>query len=75
MDKSGLRKGKKPKDAGGKPKGVGKQKQLSSDEQRQRNIQMAYNTGIGYQQYKKEVDAMRAAKIRERIEQAGIKEE
>lgn len=74
LDKSGLRqKPKGEKSTSGKDnKGKGfkqqKRKKLSPEEMRQRAIQIADETGIGYDQYKKEVDMLRAARIREQNE-------
>lgn len=76
LDKSGLRKGKKMV-ADESKKGLHNNwKKLSKEERaeenRKRGIQMALQFGIGYNQYKKEVDAIRAAQIRERIEKNGV---
>ncbi|MBR4983176.1 MAG: hypothetical protein IKY94_11525 [Lachnospiraceae bacterium] len=72
MDKSGLRKGKKPQDTPSK-----KNKKKSNLTNREKAINLALNTGIGYSQYKKEVDAINAARIRKNIEKSGtiIKED
>jgi hypothetical protein len=68
MDKTGLRKGK-PKKAnkGGKKSGS---KPLTAEQQREKAIHMALRFGIGYNQYKKEVDDIRAERIRQRLEQS-----
>lgn len=77
LDKSGLR--KKPKnesDSGKAPSGKsgGKgfkqtaKKPKSAQEAHDQAVQMALKYGIGYDQYKKEVDSIRAARIRELLE-------
>lgn len=78
LDKSGLR--KRPKDDNEKQKkGGGKlndgkgfkqsaKKPKTAQEAHDQAVQMALKFGIGYDQYKKEVDAIRAAQIRERLE-------
>ena len=68
MDKTGLRKGK-PQDSKPKAKKPGS-KPLTDEQQREKAIQMALVYGIGYNQYKKEVDDIRAERIRQRLEQS-----
>lgn len=72
IDKSGLRqkpgnktKKKKKKGGGFKQKGG---PSISPQEKHEQAIRNALNYGIGYNQYKKEVDAIRAARIREKRE-------
>ena len=67
MDKTGLRKGKSPVEQKVKKKGS---KALTEEQQREKAIQMALVYGIGYNQYKKEVDDIRAERIRQRLEQS-----
>lgn len=71
LDKTGLRKGKPE----GKKSLHNDWKRLSPEERakenREKGIQMALRFGIGYEQYKKEVDAIRAQRIRERLEKYG----
>ena len=67
MDKTGLRKGKPPVEQKVKKKGS---KALTDEQQREKAIQMALRVGIGYDQYKKEVDAIKAERIRQRLEQS-----
>lgn len=68
MDKTGLRKGKPDKvDTVKKKSGS---KALTDEQQREKAIQMALIYGIGYNQYKKEVDDIRAERIRQRLEQS-----
>ena len=45
-------------------------KALTDEQQREKAIQMALIYGIGYNQYKKEVDDIRAERIRQRLEQS-----
>lgn len=74
LDKSGLRqkpKSEKESNGDGKKGGGFKQKKgkkLSPEEARKRAIEIADKTGIGYDQYKKEVDMLRTARIREQNE-------
>lgn len=68
MDKTGLRRGK-PEKAGVSKKKSGS-KALTEEQQREKAIQMALRFGIGYDQYKKEVDDIRAERIRQRLEQS-----
>lgn len=67
LDKTGLRKkgnaGKHIKRFNGR-----KSNNLTSAEKKNQAIQNALNYGIGYKQYKKEVDAIRARRIMERLE-------
>lgn len=75
LDKTGLRKGKKPSEKG---KGLRNDWKKMSDEERaehnrQRGIQMALKFGIGYEQYKNEVDAIKAEAIRKSLEQQPAK--
>ena len=67
LDKTGLRKGKPPVEYKPKKKGS---KALSDEQQREKAIKMALVYGIGYDQYKKEVDDIRAERIRQRLEQS-----
>ena len=67
MDKTGLRKGKAPEEQKNKKSGS---KALTEEQQREKAIQMALVYGIGYNQYKKEVDDIRAERIRQRLEQS-----
>lgn len=76
MDKTGLRKGKpnKPPRKPLKPKkheGPKLTEQERDAKDRERAIQMAVDYGIGYLQYKEEVDGIRAQRIRERLETYG----
>lgn len=68
MDKTGLRKGK-PEKVGASKKKSGS-KALTDEQQHEKAIQMALRFGIGYNQYKKEVDDIRAERIRQRLEQS-----
>lgn len=68
MDKTGLRRGKPEKTENGKKKTGSKA--LTEEQQREKAIQMALRFGIGYNQYKKEVDNIRAERIRQRLEQS-----
>ena len=68
MDKTGLRKGKPEKVSAGKKKSGSKA--LTEEQQREKAIHMALVYGIGYDQYKKEVDDIRAERIRQRLEQS-----
>ena len=68
VDKTGLRKGK-PEKVISKGKKSGS-KALTEEQQREKAIQMALIYGIGYNQYKKEVDDIRAERIRQRLEQS-----
>ena len=68
MDKTGLRKGK-PQEPKIKAKKPGS-KPLTEEQQREKAIKMALVYGIGYDQYKKEVDNIRAERIRQRLEQS-----
>lgn len=80
LDKSGLRKRAKDEEEDNKNKGGklndGKgfkqtaKKPKTAQEVHDQAVQMALKFGIGYDQYKKEVDAIRAAQIRERLEKA-----
>lgn len=67
MDKSGLRKkDKTAQEQKSKPNGGGfRQVNKKPRIDREQAIRMAYETGLGYNKYKKEVDALRAAKLRE----------
>lgn len=68
MDKTGLRRGKPEKTGTGKKKTGSKA--LTDEQQREKAIKMALVYGIGYNQYKKEVDNIRAERIRQRLEQS-----
>ena len=68
MDKTGLRKGKPEKVVSVKKKTGSKA--LTEEQQSEKAIQMALDYGIGYDQYKKEVDDIRAERIRQRLEQS-----
>lgn len=68
MDKTGLRKGKPERVVSVKKKT--RSKALTEEQQREKAIQMALVYGIGYDQYKKEVDDIRAERIRQRLEQS-----
>lgn len=80
LDKSGLR--KRPDDKTKEKKNRGRKladgkgfkqttkKPKTAKEAHDQAVQMALNFGIGYDQYKKEVDAIRASRIRERLEKA-----
>lgn len=68
MDKTGLRKGKPERVVSVKKKTGSKA--LTEEQQREKAIQMALVYGIGYDQYKKEVDDIRAERIRQRLEQS-----
>lgn len=68
LDKSGLRKGKNP-ETKKKSSFVSRKKIVYTKEEEVDNaIKIALETGVGYNQYKKEVDSIRAARIRERLE-------
>lgn len=70
LDKAGWRENKSAM----KGKFVQRRKEpLTKEEREKQNIQMALRYGIGYKTYKKEVDAIRAKAIRERLEQNNIK--
>ena len=73
MDKSGLRKGKPQEEK--KKKGSFKSrphKKMTPQEEHDNAVQMALKYGVGYNQYKKEVDAINAQRLRDRIENNGI---
>lgn len=74
LDKSGLRKRPKDEVEDNKKDRKGfkqtKKKPKTTQEAHDQAVQMALKYGIGYNQYKKEVDAIRAAQIRERLEKA-----
>lgn len=46
---------------------------MSAEEAHRKAVQTALKYGIGYQQYKKEVDAIRAAQIRAKLEKEHLK--
>lgn len=48
-------------------------KTMSAEEAHIKAVQTALKYGIGYQQYKKEVDAIRAAQIRAKLEKEHLK--
>lgn len=48
-------------------------KTMSAEEAHRKAVQTALKYGIGYQQYKKEVDAIRAAQIRAKLEKEHLK--
>lgn len=48
-------------------------KTKSAEEAHRKAVQTALKYGIGYQQYKKEVDAIRAAQIRAKLEKEHLK--
>lgn len=79
LDKSGMRKkDKSEKSEKRNESGKGfKQKRgpktMSAEEAHRKAIQTALKYGIGYQQYKKEVDAIRAAQIRAKLEKEHLK--
>lgn len=77
LDKSGLRKKDKndedsEKKGGSKLKGFNQsaKKPTTVKAAHDQAVQTALKYGIGYEQYKKEVDAIRAASIRGRLEKA-----
>lgn len=73
MDKSGLRKGKPQKPEQHKGEFHSRERiKMTPEEERENAIQIAYKTGLGYDRYKKEVDALRAQALRDRIENKGI---
>lgn len=72
MDKTGLRKkGSEKKSIKGKFKtDKGKMTQDEKDKMNHdRGVQMALKFGVGYEQYKKEVDAIRAERLRIKLEE------
>lgn len=48
-------------------------KTMSAEEAHRKAVQTALKYGIDYQQYKKEVDAIRAAQIRAKLEKEHLK--
>ena len=73
LDKSGMRKKDKSEKSKKNESGKGfKQKRgpktMSAEEAHRKAVQTALKYGIGYQQYKKDVDAIRAAQIRAKLE-------
>ena len=78
LDKSGMRKKDKSEKSKKNESGKGfKQKRgpkmMSAEEAHRKAVQTALKYGIGYQQYKKEVDAIRAAQIRAKLEKEHLK--
>ena len=78
LDKSGMRKKDKSEKSKKNESGKGfKQKRgpktMSAEEAHRKAVQTALKYGIGYQQYKKEVDASRAAQIRAKLEKEHLK--
>ena len=78
LDKSGMRKKDKSEKSKKNESGKGfKQKRgpktMSAEEAHRKAVQTALKYGIGYQQYKKEVDAIRAAQIRDKLEKEHLK--
>ena len=78
LDKSGMRKKDKSEKSKKNESGKGfKQKRgpktMSAEEAHRKAVQTALKYGIGYQQYKKEVDAIRAAQIRATLETEHLK--
>lgn len=78
LDKSGMRKKDKSAKSEKNESGKGfKQKRgpktMSAEEAHRKAVQTALKYGIGYQQYKKEVDAIRAAQIRAKLEKEHLK--
>lgn len=78
LDKSGMRKKDKSEKSKKNESGKGfKQKcgpkTMSAEEAHRKAVQTALKYGIGYQQYKKEVDAIRAAQIRAKLEKEHLK--
>ena len=78
LDKSGMRKKDKSEKSKKNEYGKGfKQKRgpktMSAEEAHRKAVQTALKYGIGYQQYKKEVDAIRAAQIRAKLEKEHLK--
>ena len=78
LDKSGMR--KKDKSEKSKKNESGKAfkqkhgpKTMRTEEAHRKAVQTALKYGIGYQQYKKEVDAIRAAQIRAKLEKEHLK--
>ena len=78
LDKSGMR--KKDKSAKSEKNESGKgfkqrrgPKTMSAEEAHRKAVQTALKYGIGYQQYKKEVDAIRAEQIRAKLEKEHLK--
>lgn len=68
LDKSGMRKKPKGIKIADSKKGSDKHKPLTEEQQKEAAIRMALNYGVGYNQYKEEVDAIKATKIREKLE-------
>ena len=78
LDKSGMRKKNKSEKSKKNESAKGfKQKRgpktMSAEEAHRKAVQTALKYGIGYQQYKKEVDAIRAAQIRAKLEKEHLK--
>ena len=78
LDKSGMRKKDKSEKSKKNESGKGfKQKRgpktMSAEEAHRKAVQTALKYGIGYQQYKQDVDAIRAAQIRAKLEKEHLK--
>lgn len=70
LDKTGLRKGKPQEKSSLKNDWKKLSKEDRVKENKKKAIKMALVYGIGYNQYKKEVDDIRAERIRQRLEQS-----